>query len=94
MPFSPEADAAIPVGTIIPGIVINGPFTGDRGQVAAGGEWRDGHWTIELSRDLISGSPYDQDFVAGRRLFLWVAVFDHNQIRHTRHVRPIRVEVE
>jgi len=94
VPFSPEADAAIPVGTIIPGIVISGPFTGDRGQVAAGGQWQDGHWTIELSRDLISGSPYDQDFVAGRPLFLWVAVFDHNETRHTRHPRPVRLEIE
>jgi hypothetical protein len=23
-----------------------------------------------------------------------VAAFDHSQIRHTRHVRPIRIEVE
>jgi hypothetical protein len=23
-----------------------------------------------------------------------VAAFDHSQIRHTRHVRPIRLEVE
>jgi cytochrome b561 len=94
VPFSAEADEAIPVGTVIPGIVIRGPFTGDRGQVAAGGQWQDGHWTVELSRDLVSGSPYDQDFVAGRPLFLWVAVFDHNETRHTRHPRPVRIEIE
>jgi hypothetical protein len=43
------------------------------------------------SRDLKTGSKYDQDFVAGKDLYMWVAVFDHTQTRHTRHPRPIRI---
>jgi hypothetical protein len=27
-------------------------------------------------------------------VFMRVSAFDHTQIRHTRHVRPIRLEVE
>ena len=46
------------------------------------------------SRDLKTGSQYDQDFVPGRELFMWVAVFDHTQTRHTRHARPVRVVTE
>jgi hypothetical protein len=94
VPYSPEADATIPVGTVIPGVVIQGRFTGDRGQISAGSRWADGHWTVEASRDLVTNSPYDQDFRPGRPLFLWVAVFDHNETRHTRHPRPVRVELE
>ena len=94
VPYSEAADAAIPIGTIIPGVVILGRFTGDRGQVSAGSRWQDGHWTVEASRVLMSGSAYDQDFVPGRPLFLWVAVFDHNETRHTRHPRPVRISIE
>jgi hypothetical protein len=46
------------------------------------------------SRDLVTGSKYDQDFVPGKDLFMWVAVFDHTQTRHTRHVRPVKIATE
>jgi len=36
-------------------------------------------------------SKYDQDFVPGKDLYMWVSVFDHTQTRHTRHVRPVRI---
>jgi hypothetical protein len=41
-----------------------------------------------------TGSKYDPRFVSGRELYLWVAVFDHTQTRHTRHPRPVRITVE
>ena len=37
------------------------------------------------SRELKTGSKYDQDFVPGKDLYMWVSVFDHTQTRHTRH---------
>jgi hypothetical protein len=94
VPYSAEADAAIPVGTVIPGVLIVGKYEGDRAQVRAHARWQDGHWTLVASRDLITGSQYDKDFVPGRPLYLWVAVFDHTQTRHTRHSRPVRMVVQ
>ena len=41
-----------------------------------------------------TGSKYDQPFVPGRELYMWVGVFDHTQTRHTRHPRPVRITVE
>ena len=67
---------------------------GDRYDVKGAADWSDGHWTLVTSRDLKTGSKYDQDFVPGRELFMWVAVFDHTQTRHTRHARPVRVVTE
>jgi len=29
--------------------------------------------------------------VTDRDIYMWVNVFDHTQIRHTRHARPVRV---
>jgi hypothetical protein len=53
-------------------------------------KWKDGHWTLETSRALKTGSKFDDDFAPGRDLYLWVKVFD-TQIRHTRHARPVRI---
>ncbi|HKS65517.1 MAG TPA: ethylbenzene dehydrogenase-related protein, partial [Xanthobacteraceae bacterium] len=56
--------------------------------------WENGHWTLVTSRAMKTDSKYDQNFVAGHDLYMWVAVFDHTQTRHTRHPRPVRVVVQ
>jgi hypothetical protein len=91
VPWSEAADAAIPVGTVLPSVVWDRPFEGDRGHVSARASWKDGWWTLETTRVLDTGSRFDQPIADG--LFLWVAVFDHSQVRHTRHVRPLRVKL-
>jgi cytochrome b subunit of formate dehydrogenase len=94
VPYSAEEDAKIPVGTIIPAVLITGKHEGDRYDVKGSAHWEGGHWTLVTSRDLKTGSKYDQDFVPGRPLYMWVAVFDHTQTRHTRHPRPVRIDVQ
>ena len=91
-PYSPEADAAIPVGTVIPSVVYNVSFAGDRGNVSANAQWKDGWWTLEASRLLDTGSKFDQPLVTGN--YMWVSVFDHNQVRHTRHVQPLQIRMQ
>ncbi|ACL55181.1 ethylbenzene dehydrogenase-related protein [Methylobacterium nodulans] len=92
-PYSEEDDARIPVGTVIPGVLNIGRYEGDRADLRGGARWKDGFWTLEVSRALRTGSRYDVDFVKGEPLYLWVAVFDHTQTRHTRHVRPVRIDL-
>jgi cytochrome b subunit of formate dehydrogenase len=94
VPYSAEADSKIPIGTIIPGVLHIGQYSGDRNDLTAAAHWQDGHWTVVASRNLKTGSKYDQDFVPGRNLYIWVAVFDHTQTRHTRHPRPVRLVVQ
>jgi Ethylbenzene dehydrogenase len=94
VPYSPEHDATIPVGTVMPTTLITGPFEGDRGDLAAGAKWKDGWWTLEVSRKLVSNSKYDLDFSKVKPVYVWVSVFDRNQTRHTRHVRPIKLEMK
>ena len=91
-PYSAKADAAIPVGTVIPSIVYDTPFTGDRGDVSAHAQWKDGWWTIEASRVLDTGSKFDQPIATGN--YMWVSVFDHNQVRHTRHAIPMKIKLQ
>jgi cytochrome b subunit of formate dehydrogenase len=92
IPYSAEADARIPAGTVIPGVIIAGEFSGDRADVRCAARWASGHWALEVARRLDTHSEYDVPIKTG--IFMRVAAFDHSQIRHTRHVRPIRIEVE
>lgn len=80
------------MGTIIPGVIIAGEFAGDRADVRCAARWASGRWALEVARRLDTGSEYDVPIKTG--IFMRVAAFDHSQIRHTRHVRPIRLEVE
>jgi len=91
-PYSTEADARIPVGTVIPGVILGGEFSGDRADVRCAARWASGHWALEVARRLNTSSEYDVPIKSG--VYMRVAAFDHSQIRHTRHVRPIRLEVE
>jgi hypothetical protein len=80
-----------PVGTVLPGVVIDGSFAGDRGDLPAAAEWRDGHWTLEVGRVLDTGSEFDVPLVPDRPVYLWVAVFNHSQTRHSQHLHPVRL---
>jgi len=93
VPYAKELDDKIPVGTVLPGVLIMGSYEGDRANLRGEAKWQDGYWTLEVERDLTTGSIYDVDFTPGQPLFMWVSVFDHTQTRHTRHMQPIKVDV-
>jgi hypothetical protein len=92
VPYTEEVDRLIPAGTVLPGIIVSGEFAGDRADVRSAARWASGHWALEVARRLDTKSQYDVPIRSG--VFMRVAAFDHSQIRHTRHVRPIRLEVE
>ncbi|WP_246174749.1 ethylbenzene dehydrogenase-related protein [Bradyrhizobium paxllaeri] len=92
VPYSTSIDARIPIGTVIPGVILNGEFSGDRADIRSAARWASGHWALEVKRRLDTTSQFDVPIRSG--VFMRVAAFDHSQIRHTRHVRPIRIEVE
>jgi hypothetical protein len=91
-PYSRDLDAKIPIGTVVPGVIFTGTYSGDRADVRCAARWAAGRWALEVARRLDTGSPYDVPISTGT--FMRVAAFDHTQISHTRHVRPIRLEVE
>jgi hypothetical protein len=91
VPYGPEHDARLPVGTVIPGVWVSGAYSGDRAHIRGMAKWASGQWSLELLRRLDTGSKYDTPIVTGA--YMRVAVFDHTQSRHTRFIRPIRLEV-
>ncbi|MBI4216593.1 MAG: ethylbenzene dehydrogenase [Chloroflexi bacterium] len=69
-------------GDEVPSIII-APMTGDRGDISSAQLWRDGIWTVELSRKLDTGSKTDIQFTDLKKSYYFgVAVFDNAQVRH------------
>jgi len=88
-PYSRGHDNQIPVGAIIPGLIVANPPNENVGEVRGAARWAAGRWILEASRSLKGGAV---PITTGTRMRL--AAFDHAQIHHTRHLRPIFLEVE
>lgn len=88
-PYTPESDH-FPEGTMMPSVIYtSNQFEGDRADVRARAEWSDGTWSLEAVRKIATQSP--KDIILKDGICLWVAAFDHAQIEHTRHARPIKL---
>ena len=64
-------------------------FEGDRAHVKAYAKWHNGFWSLEVLRKLNTRSG--KDVIIQHGTCIWVAAFDHSQIAHTRHTRPIKL---
>jgi hypothetical protein len=94
VPYTTEGDALIPVGTTIPAVLNINEYEGDRADVRGGAHYEDGHWTLETVRKRVTGSKHDHAFAPGKTVYLYLSAFDHTQTRHTRHQRPMILELE
>jgi hypothetical protein len=90
--YTEELDALYPVGTVLPSVILRQKIEGDRADVSAAGEWSDGQWQLEVRRKFDTGSPYD--VLIADNTYLWVAVFDHSQTRHSWHFRPLQIRFQ
>lgn len=73
---------AMPVGSYLPGI-IKSPIVGDRGDISAQWQWKDGVWTIEFGRKLDTGSETDVQFSdLAAQYYFGLAIFENAQVRH------------
>jgi len=86
-PYNDKADT-FPIGHRIPSVLV-APTLGDRGDVSARGSWRNGYWTVEISRKISTGSDFDIQF--RDELFMGLALFNNAEIKHSYHLKPIRL---
>ncbi len=85
----PFDDSKFVAGDEVASIVV-APFTGDRGDIKAAVVWKDGKWTAELSRKLVTGSKTDVQFDdLGKTYGFGVAFFDNAQVRHAYSQAPL-----
>jgi ethylbenzene dehydrogenase len=76
-------------GDVVPGIVLN-PYTGPRADIKTKAEWKDGVWTIEIQRALVTTGEkseiQDVQFAdAGKVYYFGISIFDNSQINHVYH---------
>ncbi|MCH7691591.1 MAG: hypothetical protein IIA17_11185 [candidate division Zixibacteria bacterium] len=79
------------VGAIQPA-VVTAPFTGDRGDIRVRGNWANGLWTVELSRSLNTGSPFDLALMG--TVWMSLAPFDNSEKMHSYHFKTIKLIIE
>jgi len=82
-------------GDVIGGIVT-GQFQGPRADLSARGEWKDGYWTLEIKRALVTkgekSDKHDVQFTDLAETYRFgVTVFDNSQINHLFHKKPIKL---
>ncbi len=86
--------------TFKPGDVVGGiaakAATGSRGDIHARGEWKEGVWTLELKRKLVTHHPkslmQDVQFDdLSKQYRFGVSVFDNTQINHIFHKKALRL---
>lgn len=73
----------------VPGVTVS-PFIGSRGDVSAKGVWKDGMWTLEIRRALVTtgenAKTQDVQFDDLSKAYdFGVSVFDNSQINHIYH---------
>ncbi|MBF0472055.1 MAG: hypothetical protein HQL48_11870 [Gammaproteobacteria bacterium] len=88
----PFDDSKFKAGDEVASILIS-PLTGDRGDISMGQSWKDGVWTMEFSRKLVTDSPTDVQFADLTATYLFgVAAFDNAQVRHAYIKKPISLK--
>jgi cytochrome b561 len=90
-PYSAELDAQIPIGAMIPGVIARGLRPVSRKDVYCQAHWAAGRWTLLVRRRLNTGTR--DDIQIDSNTYMWIAAFDHTFANHTRHIRPIKLEV-
>jgi hypothetical protein len=91
---APFDDSKFEPGDEVASIMI-APFEGDRGDISAGMAWKDGVWTMELGRKLVTGSETDVQFDDLAAVYLFgVSAFDNAQVRHAFVKRPLALKFE
>ena len=91
--YTEELAAKIPVGTLIPGVVVS-PFEGDRGDVHCISSFSDGHHTLWMRRKLDTNSKDDVKFIPGESVAFAASAFDHAAKRHAYHMTTYRLRLE
>ena len=85
-------DSKFKTGDEVASIMI-APFAGDRGDIAAAMSWKNGTWTVVISRKLVTGSKFDVQFDRLDGTFEFgLAAFDNAQVRHAFHIGPMKLQ--
>ncbi len=87
-------DFKVPDNVYKPSYII-APFEADRGEVKAKGEWDNGRWTLEVSRNLTTDNPQDVQFTDLNHYYLFgLAVSDNAGQGHAYHPEAFQLSFQ
>ncbi|CCQ73591.1 ethylbenzene dehydrogenase-related protein [Magnetospira sp. QH-2] len=88
----PFDDSKFMTGDEVASIKIQKPV-GDRGDIMLGLNWKDGVWTVEVARKMVTGSKHDVQFDDLSKTYgFGVAAFDNAQVRHAFEEKPLMLK--
>ncbi|MBF0308463.1 MAG: hypothetical protein HQL56_02880 [Magnetococcales bacterium] len=82
-------DPKEPGPEIIPGVIVQGEPSGSRADVQAKGSWKDGFWTLEISRELKTPDPNDVVFPTRGEVIGQIALFNAEYTLRKRISEPL-----
>ena len=87
-----KAGTVLQNGQEIPGYMLNTEWTGSFADVKTKGVWKNGNWTLMMSRKLDTGNSDDIQFNTRKRYPFAVAVFDNAHEHNSYNSEPLKLE--
>jgi len=81
-------------GDEIPGYMLNTQWKGSFADVKTKGVWKDGKWTVTMSRKLSTGHDDDVQFNTRKKYPFTVAVFDNAHEHNSYNSEPLKLVFE
>ncbi|MGE5838644.1 MAG: ethylbenzene dehydrogenase-related protein [Deltaproteobacteria bacterium] len=79
-------------GDEIPGYLLTKEWKGSFADIKTTGIWKDGKWTVTMSRKLVTGNSDDVEFDARKKYSFVAAVFDNANEENSYDSDPLRLE--
>ena len=79
-------------GDWLPGYVLNTDWKDSFGDVKTQGVWKDGKWTVIMSRKLDTGYDDDVQYNTRKKYPFAVAVFDNSGAEHSYNSEPLKLQ--
>jgi hypothetical protein len=79
-------------GDEIPGYVLNKEWKGSFADIKTAGIWKDGKWTVMMSRKLTTGNNDDVEYDTRKKYSFGVAVFDNANEENSYDSEPLKLE--
>jgi hypothetical protein len=87
-----KGSATFKEGDEIPGYMLNTSWTGSFADLKTKGVWKDGKWTVMISRKLKTGNDDDVQYNTRKKYPFAIAVFDNAHEHNSYNSEPLKLQ--
>ncbi len=80
------------VGYETPGYMLNTPWKDSFSDIKTKGVWKDGKWTVIMSRKLNTGNDDDVQYNTRKKYPFAIAIFDNAHEHHSYNSEPLKLQ--